>query len=62
MLAKEKIKMTAGNEIKVTKKDEIRGLKGMIECMKKFENFSEKELNEIYKEELKKINKKYENK
>lgn len=61
MLAKEKLKLEKVGEIKITKEDEIRGLNGLINCMRGFEHRSEEELKEIYDEEYEKINKKYNN-
>lgn len=59
MLAKEELKLEVVGEVEVTKEDEIRGLKGLINCMREFEHRSEEELQEIYEEELKKIEDKY---
>jgi hypothetical protein len=59
MLSKEQIKMEKVGEIETTKEDEIRGLNGLIECMREFEKRPEKELEEIYQEWLKKIEEKY---
>lgn len=59
MLSKEKLNMEEVGEVEVTKEDEIRGLKGLIECMREFENRSEEELKDIYNEWLKEIEEKY---
>lgn len=61
MLAKEELKLEEVGERKITKEDEIRGLNGLINCMREFEHRSEEELKEIYEEGLEKINKKYNN-
>jgi len=58
-LAKEKIKLKVVGEVEVTKEDKIRGLKGLISCMREFEHRNEEELQEIYEEGLKKIEDKY---
>jgi len=60
MLAKEQIKMTpTGEETKLTKEDEIKGLQRLMKCMKHFEDLPDEELKKIYDEELKKIEEKY---
>ena len=59
LLAKEKIEMRAVGKTKITKEDELRGLKDLIKCIRHFEDLSEEELDEMYKEGLEEINKKY---
>lgn len=61
ILAKEKIKLEKVGEIKITKEDEIRGLNGLINCMREFEHRSEEKLKEIYEEGLERIEEKYNN-
>lgn len=61
MIAKEELKLEEVGKIEITKEDEIRGLNGLISCMREFEHRSEEELKEIYEEGLEKIEKKYNN-
>ena len=60
MLAKEQIKMEPTGEIfTVTKEDEIRGLKSLIDCIRHFEDLSEEELQKMFEEGMNEINEKY---
>jgi len=59
MISKEPLGLRETGKVEITKEDEIRGLKGLISCMREFEDRSEEELQKIYNEELKKIENKY---
>lgn len=60
MLSKEQIKMEpTGEPFVVTKEDEIRGLKSLINCIRQCEDKSEEELQEMFEEGMEEINEKY---
>ena len=58
-LSREELKMEECGNFPMTKEDEIRSLKTLIECMKEAENYMEEEFEKIYRDELQKINDKY---
>nr|DAP03746.1 MAG TPA: hypothetical protein [Caudoviricetes sp.] len=58
-LSREELKMEECGAFSITKEDEIKSLKALIECMKKTENFTEEEFEKIYQDGLQKINEKY---
>jgi len=59
MLSKEKLKFKTEGETRLTKEEEIAGLKSMIECMIKFGDLKQEEKELFFQKELEKINKKY---